>query len=328
MRGLIRLSLVLPTFVTGVGAGVLALWPIGAAEPAAFPVGDAARGAYLARGSGCISCHTNIAAAAPALAGGAPLDTPFGTFVPPNITPHPDAGIGRWKIQDFARAVRQGVSPEGKPYYPVFTYSFYADFTDQDIADLWEAFRTVPSIGEAAEPHDVSFPFGFRPGLKLWRAAYLNTTETYALMGTTSRWNRGRLLVEGAAHCAACHTGRTLAGGLDDEARFAGNDSLPGGSKAPSILTADLLARGWTVANLAYALKSGLLPNGDALGGSMAEVVAQGTSFLTDTDREAIATYLLDPEGTGAIPPPTEPSGGIPMAANMDHSQMDMTNEN
>ena len=53
----------------------------GAPEPAAFPPGDAERGAYLARASGCVSCHTNAAAKGLALAGGAPLDTPFGIFV-------------------------------------------------------------------------------------------------------------------------------------------------------------------------------------------------------------------------------------------------------
>jgi mono/diheme cytochrome c family protein len=327
MRGLIRLSVIFPAVVAGFGAGVLALWPIGEAEPAAFPAGDVERGAYLARASGCVSCHTNTATEGLALAGGPPLDTPFGTFVPPNVTPHPTSGIGRWTIQDFARAVRQGVSPGGDPYYPVFTYSFYAGFTDQDIADLWEAFRSVPPVAEAAPEHDVGFPFSFRSGLKLWRAAYLDAPETDALMGTSSPWNRGRLLVEGAAHCAACHTGRTLAGGLDDGARFAGNDNLPGGSKAPSILTEDLLGRGWTVANLSYALQTGLLPNGDAFGGSMAEVVAEGTSYLTDIDREAIATYLLDLDGTGTIPLPTPPVADTPMAG-MDHSQMDMTNEN
>lgn len=327
MRGLIRFSVIVPVVVAGFGAGVLALWPIGVPEPTAFPRGDAERGAYLARASGCVSCHTNAAAKGLALAGGAPLDTPFGTFVPPNITPHITAGIGDWTLQDFARAVRQGVSPEGDPYYPVFTYSFYAGFTDQEIADLWEAFRTVPPVAETAPAHDVGFPFSFRSGLKLWRAAYLDAPETDALMGTSSPWNRGRLLVEGAAHCAACHTGRTLAGGLDESARFAGNDSLPGGSKAPSILTADLLEGGWTVANLAYALQAGLLPNGDAFGGSMAEVVAEGTSYLTDADREAIATYLLDPDGSGDIPEPTPPAAETPMAG-MDHSQMEMGNDN
>lgn len=327
MRGLIRISVIIPGVAGALGAGVLALWPIGESEPAAFPPGDAERGAYLARASGCVSCHSNAAAEGPALAGGEPLDTAFGTFVPPNITPHPVAGIGDWTIQDFAKAVRQGVSPDGDPYYPVFTYSFYAGFTDQEIADLWEAFRTVPPVAEAAPAHDVGFPFSFRSGLKLWRASYLDAPNTDALMGTSSPWNRGRLLVEGAAHCAACHTGRTLAGGLDEDARFAGNSSLPGGSKAPSILTVDLLPRGWTVKNLAYALQSGVLPNGDAFGGSMAEVVAKSTSYLSDDDRAAIATYLLDPEGTGSIPTPTPPTTDTPMVG-MDHSQMGMTNEN
>ena len=327
MRGLIRFAVVFPILTAGVGAGVLTFWPIGTDEPNAFPPGDAERGAYLARASGCVSCHTNAIAEGLALAGGAPLDTPFGTFVPPNITPHATAGIGGWTVQDFARAIRQGISPNGDPYYPVFTYSFYAGFSDQDIADLWEAFRTVPPVAEVAPPHDVGFPFSFRSGLKLWRAAYLNAPDTSGRLGAASPWNRGRLLVEGAAHCSACHTGRTLVGGLDGNARFAGNDRLPGGSKAPSIRADDLAARGWTVANLAYALQTGLLPNGDAFGGSMAEVVTEGTAFLTGDDRLAIATYLLDPDGTGAVNAPSPPATDAPMAG-MDHSQMGMADEN
>lgn len=326
MRGLIRTAMATGALAAGAGALVLNLWPIGESEPAAFPQGDPLRGAYLARASGCVSCHTNFEDNGAALAGGAPLDTPFGTFVPPNITPHPEAGIGRWTIQDFATAVRQGISPEGDPYYPVFTYSFYANFTDQQIADLWEAFRTVPAVAERAEDHDVGFPFSFRDGLKLWRAGYLEAPETDALMGMSDAWNRGRRLVEGPAHCAACHTGRNLAGGLKKSKAFAGNDNLPGGSKAPSIRAEDLAGNGWNVANLSYALKLGILPNGDAFGGSMAEVVTNGTAFLTDADRTAIATYLLDPAGSGD-PAATEPDR-VPEAQTVDHSQMDMTLSN
>lgn len=324
MRGLIRLGMLLPAIGAGAGTLALSLWPIGEAEPPAFPTGDALAGAYLARASGCVSCHTNFDAGGPALGGGVPLDTPFGSFVPPNITPHPQAGIGKWTIQDFAQAVRQGVAPDGRPYYPVFTYSFYAGFTDQQIADLWEAFRTIPAVAEPAEDHDVGFPFSIRAGLKLWRAAYLDKPETDALMGSSDAWNRGRLLVEGPAHCAACHTGRSLAGGLKASKRFAGNDRLPGGSRAPSIRAADLTERGWSVGNLAYALKTGILPDGDAFGGSMAEVVRNGTAMLTDADRTAIATYLLDPAGTGRPADPAPVSATVPVAAAMDHSNMDM----
>jgi mono/diheme cytochrome c family protein len=325
MRGLIRTFLTLAP-MAGVGALALHLWPIGKSPPKEFPRGDALRGAYLARASGCVSCHTDFKGDAVALAGGAPLNTPFGAFVPPNITPHPDAGIGRWTIQDFAKAVRQGISPEGDPYYPVFTYSFYTTFSDQQIADLWEAFRTVPGVAKRAPEHDVGFPFSFRSGLKLWRAGYLDAPKTAALMGTSDAWNQGRQLVEGPAHCAACHTGRNLAGGLKGNENFAGNDNLPGGSKAPSIRADDLVRKGWTVDTLAYALKLGILPSGDAFGGSMAEVVTNGTAFLTDADRIAIATYLLDPEGTGTPKAPAMDS--IPMAGVMDHSNMDMTQSN
>ena len=326
MRGLIRVAALAGVALAGAGLATLRVWPIGEPVSESFPAGDALRGAYLARSSGCVSCHTDFEAGAPALAGGAPLDTPFGTFVPPNITPHPEAGIGRWTIQDFARAVRQGISPSGDPYYPVFTYSFYGNFTDQQIADLGEAFRAVPPIAQAAADHDVGFPFSFRSGLKLWRAGFLEAPDESAFLGASDAWNRGRKLVEGAAHCAACHTGRNIAGGLKSRARFAGNDDLPGGSKAPSIRAQDLIETGWTRENLAFALKVGLLPSGDAFGGSMAEVVANGTSFMTDADRLAIATYLLDPEATGDLP--TARPAETPVADAIDHSNMDMTQSN
>lgn len=73
-----------------------------------------------------------------------------------------------------------------------------------------------------------------------------------------------------------------------------GSDALPGGDKAPAINAQTLIARGWDTDSLAYALRSGLTPDGDAFGGAMGEVVLYGTSFLNDADRQAIATYLMD----------------------------------
>ena len=55
-----------------------------------------------------------------------------------------------------------------------------------------------------------------------------------------------------------------------------------------------LKEKGWTVSNLAYALKTGIQPDGDAFGGSMGEVVRDGTSFLSQDDLTAIATFLLE----------------------------------
>ena len=280
------------------GLGVIATtiaWPIGK-EPSKITMeGDVQRGAYLARAGGCIACHTNFEAGGAPLAGGVKLDTPFGALYSVNLTTDPTHGIGDWTIDEFAKAVRQGISPEGEPYFPAFTYPFYADFTDQDIADLWAAFQTVSPVAEPAPEHEMPFPFNQRWGLKLWRAAYLKPPSTNPVPGNSEQWNRGRELVGGATHCAACHTARNFLGARkSDDEHFAGNPTLPGGSKAPAIDHETLQSRDWTVDSLAYALETGVLPDGDTFGGSMGEVVLQGTRFLTSEDRQAIATYLMD----------------------------------
>lgn len=276
-----------------VTVGALMAWPIGQVPDPITVTGDVSRGAYLARISGCIACHTDVEGGGAPLAGGAGLATDFGTFYPPNLTADPEHGIGNWAVEDFAAAIRQGISPEGAPYYPTFSYPFYGDFTDQDIADLWAAFQTVAPVADPAPANEVAFPFDQRWGLKLWRAAFLYDPPTEPVADQSDQWNRGRKLVNGAGHCAACHTPRNLAGGRDLGSRLAGNLALPGGSSAPSIQADDLLADDWTVANLAYALRTGITPSGDAFGGSMVEVVQMNTKFLTPQDLEAMATYLL-----------------------------------
>lgn len=300
MPRLLRTLLVAGAALAVAGVGAVWAWPIGEPERLGSLQGDAWRGAYLARASGCVTCHSSIDMGGAALAGGAPLDTPFGSFVPPNITPDPVGGIGGWTLDEFAVAVRQGVSPDGEAYYPAFPYEFYAGLSDQDVADIFAAIQAVPPVAEPAAPHDVSFPFNLRFGLKPWRAAFLQPVEPSPVMGRSEAWLRGQALVEGPTHCAACHTGRNLLGGLKASEAMAGSDALPGGSVAPSIRAEDLRARGWTAASLAYALRTGLAPDGDALGGSMAEVVHAGTSYLDEADREAIAAYILDVAAAGS----------------------------
>lgn len=288
-------SLLVIATIAAAGAGAVLAWPIGKPEPVIRLTGDAGRGAYLARASGCITCHTDFAKDGAPLAGGVEIKTPFGPMFSPNITTDPLTGIGSWTQEQFAKAVRQGISPMGQPYYPAFPYAFYASFTDQEIADLWAAFQTLPAVAQPSKPHGLGFPFNQRAGLKLWRAVYLEPPATSPVPENGDLWNRGRLLVEGAGHCAACHTGRNLVGARKSGTeRFQGNPDLPDGSKAPAIDAKTLKMRGWDVTNLSYALQTGVMPDGDAFGGSMGKVVLYGTSFLTRQDRDAIATYLLD----------------------------------
>ncbi len=279
------------------GGAALAVWPVGRPVDLAGLQGNVERGAYLARAGGCIACHSDPASGRAPLAGGAPITSNFGTFMPPNLTTDPAHGIGAWRIEDFARAVRQGVSPEGKPYYPAFPYAFYGHLSDQDIADLWAAFQTVPPVADPGRPNDLPFPVNQRFGLKLWRAVFLHAPPTAPRPDKPREWNRGRWLVNGLSHCGACHTDRNLLGARRVEARLAGSDDLPGGKTAPAITPEALKRSGWTVESLAFALKSGVAPDGDVLGGGMGEVVQQGTAWLSPGDRMAMAAYLMDGGG-------------------------------
>lgn len=293
MRKLL-LAVVLAPALAGAGAAGLAAWPIGDTVRLAEIDGDAQRGAYLARMGGCIACHTDTSNGGKPLAGGVELETDFGTFYSPNLTTDPEHGMGGWTIAEFAAAVRQGVSPDGRPYYPAFPYEFYTALSDQDVADLWAAFQTVPPVAKPSRKQDLKFPFSFRPGLKLWRALFFNAEPFAPDQERSELWRRGRFIVEGPAHCAACHTPRNFMGAQQVELHLHGASGLPGGGKSPPIRTQALREKGWTKGDLKYALKTGILPDGDAFGGGMGEVVRDGTRFMTDRDLEAVASYLMD----------------------------------
>lgn len=278
------------------GAAFMTLdqWPIGQKPNLDTRIGNTERGAYLARMAGCIACHSNFKEGGKPLAGGVALKTDFGTFYSPNLTSHKIEGIGEWTVDDFSKAVRQGVSPNGRPYYPAFPYPFYSKLSDQDIVDLWAAFQTVPPVEEASKPQDLSFPFNVRASLKLWRALFFDQAQMVLQGGKSKMWQRGQYIVEGPAHCAACHTPRNILGARKRARAFQGAEKLPDGGKSPAITSDALKGRGWDKDSIAYALQSGLKPDGDVFGGSMGEVVRDGTAFLSQQDREAIAVYLLD----------------------------------
>ncbi len=286
--------LILAAVVTAVSGAAVMNQPI--SLEVKFPplAGDPGRGAYLARMSGCIACHTNAEQGGAPLAGGLALKTDFGTFYSPNLTTDKENGIGSWSVDDFARAVRHGISPDGMPYYPAFPYPFYASLSDQDIADLWAAFQTVPPVAQSSRQHELGLPYNIRGGLKLWRTVYFDDTPFVPDPEKSEKWNRGKFIVQGPAHCGACHTPRNFAGARQAELALHGADGLPDGGKSPPITAVALRNKGWTTKGLAYALRSGVLPDGDAFGGSMGEVVRDGTRFLQQDDLDAIAAYLLN----------------------------------
>jgi mono/diheme cytochrome c family protein len=127
-------------------AAVLALMPLTPAIPAAGDEDAVTRGEYLVRAGGCFSCHT--ATGGQKLAGGRALATPFGTFYTPNITSDQETGIGRWTDAQFLRALREGVSPDGANYFPVFPYTSFTGITDSDALAIKAYLFSLPTVHE------------------------------------------------------------------------------------------------------------------------------------------------------------------------------------
>ena len=284
------------TRFSAVAGGVLITLTIGGIAPTLAAEADDARirrGEYIYRAADCHACHTDSENHGPPLAGGGPIKTPFGTFYAPNITPDPDFGIGSWSDADFIHALRDGVSPDGLNYYPVFPYASFTRMSDQDILDLKAYIFAQPAVSNPSQAHDVPFYLRWRFVLAGWK--FFNFTPGPLPSPDPSKdakWVRGRYLVEALAHCQECHTPRTLTGGLDTAQAFSGNPSGPDGKAIPNITPDGTGIGDWSESDIAFALKTGQTPDGDVFGSFMTDVVEHGTSYLTDEDRAAIAHYL------------------------------------
>ncbi len=280
--------------IAGIGVGLWLLsGPHLPERQLAGITGDEARGETVMRLGGCVACHTDTKNEGAFLAGGAGIKTEFGTFFAPNITPHDQDGIGGWSEQGFVNALTRGVGPGGTHYYPVFPYDAYALMTDRDIADLWAYLRTVEAAPGSAPANEVSFPFSVRPALAAWQTLFLEAGPYQTDPDRDAAWNRGAYIVNGPGHCVACHTPRNFLGARDAARPLEGSTSGPDGEKIPPITREALQQTGYSQSDIVFALTTTITPEGDSIGGSMGEVIAESLDHLEDSDLEAIATYLM-----------------------------------
>jgi len=261
-----------------------------AADQLAGLTGDAARGEPVFWATGCASCHSADGAKGEAklvLSGGRRFASQFGTFIAPNISSDPVHGIGGWSLPDLANAITRGVSPEGQHLFPALPYGAYNKLALQDVADLHAYLATLPSDATPSLPHEVGFPFNIRRLLGGWKLLFATTGWTIP-DPLSPEEERGRYLVEAAAHCTECHTPRAALGGLDRSRWLAGVTGPDGKELAPNITPAVLT---WSEDEIVEYLTSGFTPEYDSVGGHMAFVV-ENMARLPVSDRAAIAAYL------------------------------------
>ena len=258
------------------------------------------RGAYLSHLGDCIACHS--APGGKPMAGGLALSTPFGVIYSTNISPDIKTGIGSYSFEQFDRAMRQGITADGRNLYPAMPYPSFAKTNADDMRALYAYMMYgVAPVSQANKKNDMQWPFSVRSGLAVWNKVFLDSKPFKADPAQSVQWNRGAYLIEGLGHCGSCHTARGVA--FQEKAMDqVGSDGkyFLGGSTVAGWHATNLRDL-WTPADIAQFLKTGHNSEATAYG-SMTEVVHFSTQFFNDNDLLAMGDYLKSlPSGDGAV---------------------------
>ncbi len=242
----------------------------------------------------------------------------MGTIYSTNITPESTTGIGGYSYGDFERAVRKGIRPDGTHLYPAMPYVSYAVVRDDDVKALYAYFMSsVEAVRQDNQPTTMPWPLSMRWPLAWWQLAFAQPRE-FASGTKDPQLERGAYLVEGLAHCGACHTPRGIA--FQETAMADGNNSgfLSGsvleGWYAKNLRGEDTGLSTWTTAEIVDFLKTGRNDKTAAFG-SMADVVEHSTQHLSNDDLTAIATYLKSLKPRDGRSPTWQPKDDLTTAA-------------
>lgn len=246
------------------------------------------RGRYLAVLGNCMGCHTARGGAA--FAGGRGIATPFGTVYSSNLT-FDATGLKDWGADDFWRALHHGQSRDGRLLNPAFPYTNTTHVARADSDALFAYLRSLAPVAAIAPPNDLGQYLGSQAALKVWRALYFTPGEALAVAPTDAPL-RGAYLVNGLAHCSACHVPRNALGGSSDMLSLAGGLMAAQGWYAPSLLDpAEGGVQAREVAEIVALLQTGRSGT-HIVTGPMAEVVQHSTQHWQADDLQAMAAHL------------------------------------
>ena len=227
-----------------------------------------ARGSHLASIHACRYCHGDN------LEGKILDDVPPFRLAPPNLTPG-KGGIGpSYSDADWDRAIRHGVSPEGRALL-VMPAEFFNGMADEDAAALIAFLKTLPPVDNEVPPTEFH-----TLGRILAGAGPLDPVQFIkATRGRATAPPPGPTLEYGdyLAHitCIGCH----------------GPDLRGGPSPNPEVPGSDLAAVGsWSYDDFANTMRTGERPSGAAM--DPANMPWPAFAAMTDDELRALHTYL------------------------------------
>jgi Cytochrome c len=271
-----------------------------------------ARGAYLANSvSGCVACHSKVDDAAP----GQPLYEEWrgagrdfgvmpgfpGLLRSRNLTPDKDTGIASWTDGEIVRAMREGVSRDGRALFPLMPYRTFAEvMSDEDALDIVAYLRSLKPVSNDPPPTRIDFPVSmFIRGVPapLEKSPPPAPDESDVL-------GRGTWLLK-AANCSHCHDAvdnhrKPIPGGrLGGGAPFTSSKGVVYASNLTSDKETGIGS--YSDEDIAKALSSGIAKDGRRL------YVMPWAYFtgLTPGDQRALITALRTVAPVkNAVPPP------------------------
>lgn len=246
------------------------------------------KGEYLARAADCVACHTSHGGIP--YAGGLPFKLPFGTLYATNITPDKKNGIGNWSDEQFIRAVREGVGPNGN-LYPAMPYTSYRGLSRDDVLAIKAYLFSLPPVEQPNIKNELPFPFNQRWGITLWNMVFFKNISFVADSEQDEQWNRGAYLATALGHCSECHTPRNLAFATMDSKNLSGG--VIQGWYAGNITPDNQTGIGaWTDNQISQYIATGHAQGRSSASGPMAEAVENSLQFLTTEDNQALVKYL------------------------------------
>jgi len=238
-------------------------YPLPAVASLPAPGPDApARGAHLAVIYGCTDCHGDDLRGRPF-----PHPDPFRRVTSANLT----ALAHRYSDADFARLIRQGLTPEGvsAEFMP---FGAFAHMSDADVSAIIAYIRALPAGG--AEPR--VWDLGWKARWQLARGEFQPGVVFEAASARLSPRDMGPRTADGrylaSIACSECH----------------GPDLKGQPPKPPDLV----IAGAYDPADFHRLLKTGVAAGGRQVG-MMSAVARKRFSHLTDDEVEAIRLYLV-----------------------------------
>jgi mono/diheme cytochrome c family protein len=229
-----------------------------------------AHGAHLTTIYGCRNCHSGN------LGGQVFIDAPPFRIVASNLTAG-EGGVGsKYSNEDYVRAIRFGIRPDGHSLLMMPNKSFY-HFSDGDLAAIIAYIRSVPPVGNdlpKSELHLMGRVITTLAGMGLAADNVDRSLERVPNPGPAPTATFGRYLFTTA--CMECH-GEHAEGGPNPD---------PNGMAIPPLDT----AAGWSTPEFMTTIRTGTNPAGRALDPD--QMPWKSFRSMTDEELTALHSYL------------------------------------